>query len=184
MMRLVRAGGYPWNLLETVFGIYERKDNETRAYWERKIQSFIRDLERGGDEQIARDWSMCQEYFDGTVGFMEIAKRRDIPEPEVSRGIYRMCEYLSMYWRDNPNFSASTQFFLSMVIGRTGDTRAVDILRAAGITSNNKLLTYCQKHGTGFERIPALKESSKKEIQSWVRNTSKEEYHERRVHVK
>lgn len=176
MMTLVRAGGYPYNLLATVFGGYTPKPEENRAYWEKRISQFVRELDRGGDRKIARDWYMCSQYFAGSITFKEIATSMDLSDEEVSTGIYRMCEYLSMYWRENPNLSESAKCFLSMVIGRTGDPRAVDILRAAGITSNRKLLTYCEKNGDGFEKIPALKESSKKEIQSWVRNTCKSEY--------
>lgn len=176
MMTLHRAGGFPYNLLSTVCGNYERKSNDTRDYWEDKINSFITELEQGGDESIVRDWYMCVEYFDGTVSFDGIAKRRSIMYEQVQYGIYRVCELLSMYWFHNPNFTKATQDFLFMVIQRTGDTRAVDVLRAAGITSNRKLLSYCEKYGIGFERMPALKDSSKRAIQCWVRDTGKFKY--------
>lgn len=176
MMTLHRAGGFPYNLLSTVCGNYERKSNDTREYWEDKINQFIVELEQGGDESIVRDWYICMEYFDGTVTFNDIAARRGIPYEQVQNGIYRVCELLSLYWFHNPNFTKITQDFLFTVIQRTGDTRAVDVLRAAGITSNRKLLSYCEKYGTEFEQVPALKESSKKAIRSYVRDTCKCKY--------
>lgn len=173
VMRLVRKGGYPYNLLATVFGEYEQRPNDSRANWERKILQFVRALQRGGDEKIERDWNLCRSYFDGTVTFKEIGNSYGLSVDEVGEGIYRFTGLLSMYWRENPNFTKATKDFLTMIISRTGSIEVVNVLRSAGITSNAKLLTYCKKNGDGFERIPALLDTPKREIQNWVRNNQK-----------
>lgn len=171
-MRLASKDVYPLNICKLVFG---HVDNFGDVYnqvgypemVEEEIYMFMTDLRQNGDKNVERLWSWTMAYYRQCESIKDIAIRYHLSETSIRKGIEEFLMLLVKYWKMNPAIPKNIRNFNSHIIGRTGSTDLLDLLRSFGINSKQDLIER-YKVDKDFKGLPGIKTQDRKKLAAWI----------------
>lgn len=128
---------------------------------------FMSDLRQFGDKQAEQHWMWMLAYYRQKEDLKDIAARYGLSVSSIRKGIEDYLMLLIKYWKMNPAIPKEIRNFNSHIIGHTGSTALIDLLRAFGICSKGDLIER-YKIDKDFKGLPGIKEDDRRRLAEWI----------------
>lgn len=178
-MKLISKCEYPLNICKLVFGELEDFDKiyEAPGYREmidNQLEKFANVLDSWEVSKICTYYDFVLRYYKYGMSLGEIARRYNLNVSTIRGGIEKFLKILIKYWDINPAMPENIRVLNEAILSNTGSMELIDILRAFGIDSMDKLITRYNV-GDGFTRMPGISEKDRINLVTYLHTKLVEE---------